>query len=151
MSEIELAISIFNLISTTILGLVAFFVTKKYSKKSQILNEDIIFHQLFRDFNQRYDGLNESLYNIQKDCKTFSDLKANPVLHKHLIDYFNLCAEEYYWHKKGRIAIEVWKSWDAGMNDWYSKVPVIREAWDEETQNEGYKSYYIQHKAEFFK
>jgi hypothetical protein len=32
-----------------------------------------------------------------------------------IIDYLNLCAEEYLWFTKGRIDIKVWKSWKKGM------------------------------------
>ena len=32
-----------------------------------------------------------------------------------IIDYLNLCSEEYYWFKKGRIDLKVWESWKDGM------------------------------------
>ena len=68
-----------------------------------------------------------------------------------LNDYFNLCAEEYYWYKKGRIDDTIWKSWQAGMNSWYTNKPVIKEAWEKEYKNFGHQSFYLKKGEQFFK
>jgi hypothetical protein len=65
-----------------------------------------------------------------------------------VIDYFNLCAEEYFWFKKGRIDEKIWKSWQAGMKAWY-KHDSIKRLWKEETAN-GKMSYYLEKEEEFF-
>jgi len=33
-----------------------------------------------------------------------------------LFSYFNLCAEEYFFHKAGYVDQDVWKSWYRGMS-----------------------------------
>ncbi len=58
--------------------------------QKQKLEELRLFRDLFTDFNCRYDEMNEKLENI---------LTGNQIedskLRKTLVDYFNLCAEEY--------------------------------------------------------
>lgn len=56
-----------------------------------------------------------------------------------IIDYFNLCAEEYLMHKMGVIPDFVWDVWRAGMHDWGLKPP-IHKAWDKE-KNCGYYGF----------
>ena len=106
---------------------------------------------LFKEFNERYDKLNHSLHKIEKNCKKLSDLEDSPKLAYKLNDFFNLCAEEYFWYKKGRIDKDIWSAWSDGMNDWYNNVEVIQNAWEAEIKNRGYTSYYIKKKDDFFK
>lgn len=149
--KIELAISIVNLMATGILSYMAFSLSKKYSKKSQNLNEDAIFHQLFRDFNERYNKVNNTLNHLELNPHSLEELKKNEERYNDILDFFNICAEEYFWHKKGRIVGKVWNAWDKGMNYWYNEVPVIKEAWEDEIKKNGCKSYYIENENDFFK
>lgn len=149
--NIELTVSIFNLIATSILGFTAYKLTKKYSKKNQHLNEDIIFHQLFRDFNERYNKVNNTLNHLELNSYTLEELKKDENRYNDVLDFINLCAEEYFWHKKGRIVGKVWDAWNEGMNYWYQNVQMIKEVWDDEIAKNGCKSYYILTKGEFFK
>jgi len=148
---IELFVSFSNLIATSILGLMAFNLTKKYSKKSQKLNEDLTFHQLFRDFNERYNNVNSTLNHLELNSYTLEELKRDEHLYNDVLDYLNLCAEEYFWHKKGRIIGIVWEAWEDGMNYWFNNLKVLRDAWDDEINKNGCKSYYIEDKYAFFK
>ncbi|MDE5418476.1 hypothetical protein L3049_10690 [Labilibaculum sp. DW002] len=143
-------ISTFNLVGTLVLGAMVYFITQKYSKLSQKVGEDQMFHQLFTDFNKRYNTLNNSLYRIEKECKTLSELKKDEALYNDLIDFFNLCSEEYFWYKKGRLDDSVWECWHTGMKQWY-KVKVIKEAWEDEIKNNGHKAYYLKKGDDFFK
>ena len=49
--------------------------------------ETKLFHDLFVNFNTRYDGMNEALAEIAKQQLPLSDQQRNVV-----VDYFNLCA-----------------------------------------------------------
>ena len=42
-----------------------------------------------------------------------------------IMDYLNLCAEEYFWYTRGRIDTEIWRAWRNGMENWL-QVPAIR-------------------------
>jgi hypothetical protein len=120
-----------SLFLTIVGGLVSFF----YFIQKQQLEELELFKELFADFNARYDRLNESLNKIY-----LGDSKQ-PLTHEEtstLNDYFNLCAEEYLYYRKGYIYEEVWRAWRNGMG-FYLSHKRIRDKWTEE---EKYDSYY---------
>ncbi|MFD1016889.1 hypothetical protein [Winogradskyella rapida] len=132
-----------------LLGLIGIIATFYFGLSKTQMENDRFFKELFRDFNLRYTALNECLYNITNSDKTIEDLSFREK--DKIYDYFNLCAEEYYWYKKNRISPTVWKSWKNGMDFWYSK-PIIREMWEEEiTNNNSRLSYYMESNEDFFK
>lgn len=136
-------------IATIILGVFGLIITFVFSYFNFRLSKDRMNKELFTEFNSRYSKLNNSLFKIVADCKTIEDIKKDVGLYNDLNDYFNLCAEEYYWHKRNRIDKLIWKAWLDGMNDWY-KYAVIQVAWEEEIRKFGCISYYIKDKNEFF-
>ena len=88
-------------------------------------SSDQFFKELFTEFNQRYDKMNNFLFSIQ-DTDTLDMQQRDRV-----IDYLNLCAEEYMWVKKGRIPLHIWRSWRNGIQIHLNKRP-IRTIFDEE-------------------
>ena len=138
-----------SIIISSILGGCGLIITFVYSNFNRKLSKDKMNKELFTEFNARYDKLNDSLYIIIAKYKTINELENDSKLKNDLIDYFNLCAEEYYWHKKKRIDKIIWEAWSDGMNDWY-KDPVIKEAWEKEISEFGCRSYYIKDKNDFF-
>lgn len=151
-----------NIWSSIILGSFALIITLVYSHKSKNIQNDQMVKELFEKFNERYDKINDSLQKvIEAELKNniininqLSELKIeghNKSYKQVLIDYFNLCAEEYFWHRKGRIDNEIWKSWKAGMTYWYNKSPLMRNFWQAEKQDNGYVSYYlVNNETDFF-
>lgn len=126
-------------------------ITWFYSLHQNKIAHEQMLKQLFTEFNSRYDLLNEFLSEIEKNYYN-SDLliddKRCEILKQKTIDYFNLCAEEYFWYKKKRIDQKIWDAWSAGMQHWY-KVPAIQALWDSEIK-ESCRSYYITNGNEFF-
>jgi hypothetical protein len=113
---------------TTVGGLLsAAFVLQK-----QYLDELRLFHELFKDFNSRYAKLNDALLNIMNAEKLEEDHELQAV-----IDYFNLCAEEYWWYRAGYIPHEVWRSWCRGMLQYIDNQP-IKEHWEQEVTQDSY-------------
>lgn len=147
----EMISSFINAGATISIGLIVAYISHRYNKHTQKMEHDRMMKDLFKEFNARYDKINHSLYEIEKKYKTLQDLEKNPKLEYKLNDFFNLCAEEYFWYKKGRIDESIWNAWSDGMNDWYHGVDIIKEAWEAEIKKRGCKSYYIKHKNEFFK
>lgn len=98
------------------------------------LEETRLFRELFREFNLRYDTLNDSLNKIaMRDAAIpLSDEEV-----RLLYDYFNLCAEEYYYYKVGYIPAEVWRSWCKGIKN-YLDCPNIHSLMSEELKTESY-------------
>jgi hypothetical protein len=106
--------------------------------------------ELFKEFNKRYDKLNGKLYFIIESQISHEEYSLTQLDKNVLYDFFNLCAEEFFWYKKGRIDPKLWKSWNAGMNFWFSHQ-VIKDLWLEEMKSKtGKTSYYLEKNEEFF-
>jgi hypothetical protein len=125
---------------TLIIGAIATGLTWYYSHQSNKRANDILEKELFVAFNKKYDELNSSLQIFIKTKE--SNFSFEGEIQNDIIDYFNLCAEEYYWYKKGRISKEVWLSWRQGMTLVFANNQ-IKELWEQETKNKGYVSYYL--------
>ena len=110
----ELFFGIIGSIATIYLGVI------KYK-----IENDNTFMNLFIHFNQRYNDKLNDIFNkyryiekekIKKDITKVKNTESeslNVDEEKLIIDYFNLCAEEYLWRSKNRIPKNVWKAWKA--------------------------------------
>jgi len=150
--------------SPLIISTVALFITWRYNLKNRELANDKMMKEIFLESNNRYDRLNDFINLIlsiktEEEVMNFydsnSDTEINGITKSLLLykinDYFNLCAEEYYWKKKGRIDDTIWYSWEVGMNRIYNESKIIQSMWMVECKNEGFKSYYIDKPNAFFK
>ena len=118
-----------DFVATVLVGMAAFFLGIVQLKSSN----DTFKRELYSDFNRRYDELNQYLNNIIDEelceeskskeqvtteenntkyrkqeescccCNPNEKRKTDEVIN----DYINLCAEEYFWYRKGRIEWEV--------------------------------------------
>jgi len=128
---------------TISLGVAGWIASIRFSNAAKSRDEDKMLKEIFTDSNLRYDKLNNGL-------QAFVDSEGTESV-ADVLDYFNLCAEEYYWYKKRRIDEKIWKSWNAGMQYWYGHK-VIKGLWKKEIANKNGKlSYYIENGDEFFK
>ena len=114
-------------------GGISFF----YFFQKQKLDEIRLMKELITDFNSRYDNLNETLNNILRKGG------ENPlrVLDQNdratLNDYFNLCAEEYFFKELGYIDPRVWEAWYKGMEIYFEDKRICK-FWEQEEKG----SYY---------
>lgn len=142
-------------LAPVIISLVAICLTYFYQKHTKKLANDKMMKELFTEFNLRYDKINNRLDKISKMSVVMweaeKDEKNKSLIYGDVVDFFNICAEEYYWYKESRLDTKIWKAWHKGMNDIYNRSKIIQHIWDEECKNEGYKSYYITNKNEIFK
>jgi|SRR5690606_10914555 len=138
-----------------IISLVAIWLTSRYQRHTKKLANNRMMKELFTEFNQRYDNINNRLSNISKLSivlwEADKDEKNKSLIYGDVIDFFNICSEEYYWYKEGRLDPKIWNAWHKGMNDIYNRSKIIQMLWEEECKNEGYKSYYLTKKDEIFK
>jgi len=109
----------------TYLGLCATIITIYISIINYYQTSDKFFKELFTDFNQRYDKMNNFLNQI-KDNDVLS-----PDDRQRVIDYLNLCAEEFMWVQKGRLPEDIWESWKNGIQ-FHLRKDSIRKVFDEE-------------------
>ena len=100
------------------------------------IEADKFSKELFNEFNKRFDEINEDLNKIiqSNSFKTKGGLSNEKI-----IDYLNLCAEEYYWYRKGRIDNLVWESWKKGMI-YYLKDATFKEVVEDQRKEKD--SYY---------
>ena len=117
-----------GLIGAAIAGTIGFF----YFVQQQKLAETQLFHHLFTAFNTRYDKFNGPLAAIAISVDPLSNSDHNLI-----VDYFNLCAEEYLFYKEGYIHRDVWRSWCRGML-WYLRRHPFRDIWHEEVKTESF-------------
>ena len=107
--------------------LIAYFIQK------QKLEELRIFREIFKECNARYDKLNEALAAIGKKSTAEITLEDRSKI----IDYLNLCGEEYLYFKRGYIEPSVWQAWHNGMKAAIS-APSIRSVWESEQKTGSY-------------
>ena len=117
-----------GLIGSSVAGVLGFC----YFVQQQRLAETELFHQLFTSFNARYDRFNGPLAEMA-DSETQISLEQRNLI----IDYFNLCAEEYLFYKQGYIPREVWRSWCRGMA-WYLMRDPFKDIWNEEVETDSF-------------
>ncbi|WP_040252373.1 hypothetical protein [Psychroserpens mesophilus] len=158
--SIELIVGIIGSAVTLVIGLFGGLITHRFNKNSikhfeqtAKIEEDRLMKELFTEFNQRYDRINNKIDKVSRLPEDKWEKLKEEKKERYsgvVIDFFNICAEEYHWHSEGRINGKIWASWHKGMNDIYSRSQVIQNLWTEECKNEGYKSYYISKKDEIF-
>jgi len=115
-------------------GALAAFV---YFLYQQHLGETKLFKELFVEFNDRYNKLNDDLNRIRAAPES-EELEAGDK--KILLDYFNLCAEEFLFHEADFIDEKVWQSWLRGMA-YYARHSRILALWREEVTQESYYGF----------
>jgi len=117
----------------TIATVVGALLSIAYFLQKQKLEELRVFREIFKECNARYDAMNEVLAEIS-DKKT-SELSTTE--RGQVIDYLNLCGEEYLYFKRGYIEPSVWQAWHNGMKAIVS-TPSIRGIWEVEKKTGSY-------------
>jgi len=118
----------------SLLGSIAAFFHFLYAQHNTNTERFIV---LFKEFNARFELLNDELNRIRN--LPADKLQESRNLQS-LCDYFNLCAEEYWYFKDGYIDEEVWLSWLRGMS-YFAESEVIRSIWSWELQQGSYYGF----------
>ena len=138
-----------------------------YLLQRQKLENAKLFVELFQEFNERYDEMHDDLVEAiefkeqpekteqgadsagksEESIETKKgegEARARETCAVECDDpdsviesYFNLCAEEHLFYKRGFIDEDVWEAWQNGMRYYFGK-DVVADLWEE--QNE--ESYY---------
>jgi hypothetical protein len=97
---------------TLALGIIGTIVSLYFGVLKYKMENDRMFNELFTNFTKRYDEtLNDLINQIRFDPEKTLSIDEKKLL----IDYINLCAEEYLWYSKNRIPEKVWQAWKAGI------------------------------------
>lgn len=132
MKELSLYLPIFISVASITISIFGLF----YIIANHKIIKDQSFRDLFREFNKRFDDINESLNEI---VHAYSDSRLETKI---IQDYLNLCSEEYLWKKKKRIPKSVWEAWEAGIIDYLKKSQKIKDHFVDEYKRGHDKSYY---------
>lgn len=89
------------------------------------------FLECFSRCNEAYARLNGRLKQLPGSNGIDTNETASKGTHDAIIDYFNLCAEEYLMHKTGVLPDFVWDVWRGGIHD-CACMGHIKAAWDTE-------------------
>ena len=120
-----------------VLPVIVALLSAAYTIQKHQLEEDSLFRELFREFNQRYDLLNKDMNRIhEENGEGQLGQEDTATLYK----YFNLCAEEYLYYKKGYIYPEVWEAWQNGMK-WFCQNARIKRLWSRELETNSYYGF----------
>ena len=115
-------------------------VSISYGVRQLKIENDKIFKELFTYYNKKYDEkFNDELSRIEQKTILNKDYELTEIETKLIIDYLNLCAEEYLWFQKGRIDNSVWLAWENGMK-YYLKIEPIKKCFEKEKAQKN--SYY---------
>jgi hypothetical protein len=109
------------------------FLYTQHSRDTQF------FHELFREFNARYDDLNGRLNDIRNRPKDQRQ-PLNDTDKNVLCDYFNLCAEEWIYDEAGYIDPKVWRAWHNGMH-YFAENAEIGKFWEDELKQDSYYGF----------
>lgn len=121
------------------LGLLGTVATLYFGSIKYRIENDKLFKELFQEFNSRYDIRFNDLIN---ELKYDSNREINNDERNLIIDYLNLCSEEYLWRSKNRIPRNVWISWKAGIIE-NLKINQVKNVYENEILSEnGKKSFY---------
>jgi hypothetical protein len=112
-------------------AVIATGISISFGVRQYKIENDKVFKELFKEFNNRYDTVfNDFLNKLDEEKEVKLVLDLNEKLK--VIDYINMCAEEYLWYKKGRIPEEVWRAWKSGII-YYIQLPYIKEVFKEQS------------------
>ena len=89
------------------------------------------FLECFARCNESYAKLNGRLKQPPTAHQSSEDSTGDDGPSDAIIDYFNLCAEEYLMHKMGVIPDFVWNVWRKGIHS-YAGRKDIQDAWSKE-------------------
>lgn len=120
-------------------GVLATTLSLCYFLQQQRLSETDLFYRLFTDFNARYDKINGRLADLAESQGNLS-VKDRQVV----VDYFNLCAEEFLFYQQGYIHDRAWGSWCRGIL-WYLRRHPFKDVWNEESDSGTYYGLTLQH------
>ncbi len=128
-----------NIDGKLFLGLLASIASIYLGILKYKIENDKIFKELFTDFNNKYDlKFNDLINELKSDKKR----ELNQTEINLVIDYLNLCAEEFLWRQKGRIPKNVWTAWHSGILENIKIKQVMELLKNEIITENGRKSYY---------
>jgi len=125
------------------IAIIATGISISFGFRQYRIENDKIFKELFIFFNDKYDEkFNNCLNEIDKKTIVNPDYQLLECEQALVIDYLNLCAEEYLWYSKDRIDPLAWSSWEKGMKYYLSIRSIKKHIEKEKPQRDSYYGFF---------
>jgi len=107
---------------TVLIGITGTLVSIYIGINLTNIHSDRLLKELFTEFNNKYDEkYNDCLNGLQSSTDVVNSENRGLI-----VDYINLCSEEYFWYTKGRIPKIIWTNWKAGIL-FHLQIPSIKK------------------------
>jgi len=80
----------------------------------------------FAEYTKRYQKI---MFHLPENMDDIDGLK-NKETRRYLRIYFDLCDEQYFLYRKGRLNRRIWKNWKEGMESMFS-TKIVSTYWKE--------------------
>ena len=121
-----------DLDTKNLITIITAIISFVYFVQKQSMEDDKLELDAFSNFNGRYFKLSSKLESIlNKD----EDQNLTELEKEILDEYFSLCVEEYFYYKKGRISIEIWRNWAHGISATVRSHNLIQNYWNKTVRN----------------
>jgi len=132
-----------------VIATAALLISWRFNESRKRITHDQMKKELFSEFNQRYNLLDDILLTINPK-ESYQELKiADPEKARVLNKYIDLCSEEYFWYKRGRLDEDIWKAWNTGMQYWYGYLNSLQDLWEIKSGG-GNTAFYLNEGKDFF-
>lgn len=111
--------------SKALLSLISIILSAIYFIQKQKLEEEKFLFESFSKYNERFAIISDDMQSLPR--KNTLDPKHKSIIAR----YFDLCAEEYYLYKHGRLNKEIWKCWASGAFFYIKNYEGVRLYWQE--------------------
>lgn len=129
----------YNIKYELIITIIGLGITISVNLRQHRIENDKMFKELFIMYNEKYDKkFNNCLNKIDKQVSKNLNYELTDKQKTIVIDYLNLCAEEYLWYKKGRLDSMAWDSWERGMKYYLNIASIKKLIQNEKKQRDSY-------------
>lgn len=116
----------------TLLTIITALISFVYFVQKQSMEDDKLELEAFSNFNSRYFKLASKIALILHKSE---DEQLTEQEKETLDEYFSLCVEEYFYFKKGRISIGIWRNWAHGISGTVRSHELIQNYWNKTIRN----------------
>ena len=116
----------------TLITVITALLSFVYFVQKQSMEDDKLELEAFSNFNRRYFSLTTKLALIHDKSE---DEHLTDEEKETLVEYFSLCVEEFFYFKKGRISLAIWRNWAHGISGTVRSHELIQNYWNKTIRN----------------
>lgn len=121
-----------DLDTKNLITIITAIISFVYFIQKQSMEDDKLELEAFSSFNSRYFNLASKIELILNKVE---DQNLTEEEKEILDEYFSLCVEEYFYFKKGRISLDIWRNWAHGISATVRSHVLIQNYWNKTVRN----------------